>query len=286
VVVVLGGLAAAATMQLSRLKTQLVDKQRQIVTLTSQNDELQQQRTQLEAERKDLEARLNEMRAQLTSATGELGRLRDSFVELQARYETLEGDKSQLETQVSRLTKERDEARVNLGRLDDEKKDLERAAIRLRERLAFLDRDYQRLAAKVAELEQTGGASLGMTLSTGPTETGPSAPTAPVALGAAPPQTVELPPIIVRKHQAGMGTGLPVRAQVAEVNEAHRFVVIDKGANDGVVVGMGFDILRSGAKVGQVVAVRVRPQLAACELVGSRSPEFPHTGDLAIQRNP
>jgi hypothetical protein len=163
-----------------------------------------------------------------------------------------------------------------------------RKVARLRERLTFLDRDYQQLAAKVAALERERTGQPAWTEPATPSAAAPSPPGSAGSSQTAQPfggaQTVELPPIVVRKDQSGMG--LPVRGQVIEVNEAHRFVVVDKGANDGVAIGMIFDILRAGARVAQAVAVRVRPQLAACDLVTSQSPEFPRVGDVAIQRNP
>ena len=290
--VILGGIAAASTVQLSRLKSQLVEKQQTVVSLTAQNDDLTQQLAALATQRKELEGRLTELRNQVSSATGEMGRLRGSVEELQTRYKALEEDNAVVQAQVNRITKERDEARDTIRRVEEEKKDLERAAVRLRERLTFLDRDYQQLAAKVSNLERQNMGQPAWADSAAPMAAPglarPSSPGSgalseePQALGAG--QTVELPPIIVRKDQGG--TGLPVRGQVVEVNDSHRFVVVDQGANDGVQVGMIFDILRAGARVAQAVAVRVRPQLTACDLVTSRSPEFPRVGDMAIQRNP
>jgi len=292
--VILGGIAAASTVQLSRLKGLLVEKQQAVQSLTAQNDELAQQLDALAVQRKELETRLTDLRNQLASATGDVARLRLSVEELQTRYKALEAENATLQVQVSRLTKERDEARTTILKAEEDKKELERAAGRLRERLVFLERDYQQLAAKVSQLEQSRVTPLPAVPSS------PSADSVEVADSAAEPPapappatgapassaspTVELPPIVVRKDQGT--SGLPIRAQVVEVNEPYRFVVVDKGANDGVPVGLIFDVLRGGAKIAQVVAVRVRPQLAACDVLTSQSPAFPRIGDVAIQRNP
>jgi len=213
---------------------------------------------------------------------------------LQARYDALKDENLYLELQVGRLTKERDEATDQLTTLQDEKRDLERTAAGLRERLALLDQDYQRLSERLIQLEQARtSAEAPQPLASPPvpiaslTESSPTSPVSAVTTSpgaSAPSQTVELPPIVVRKDQAG--AGLPIRGRLIEVNEAHRFVVIDKGANDGVRVGMTFDILRRGGVVGQAVAVRVRPQLAAGDLVASRSPGSFQVGDLVVQRSP
>ena len=93
--------------------------------------------------------------------------------------------------------------------------------------------------------------------------------------------TVELPPIIVRKGQAGVSP--PVQGQVVEVNESHGFIVVDKGSLDGVRIGMIFTILRGGTVVGRASVVRVRPQLCASDIVRAGTPGSLEVGDVAIQ---
>ena len=63
-------------------------------------------------------------------------------------------------------------------------------------------------------------------------------------------QAIELPPIVVQKGQAWSGTGL--RARVLEVNAQHRFVVLDKGTEDGIRVGTTFNVERGGGQVGAI----------------------------------
>ena len=94
---------------------------------------------------------------------------------------------------------------------------------------------------------------------------------------------IELPPIVVQKGQAWSGLG--VRARLIEVNDQHHFVVLDKGAEDGLRVGTTFSVLRGGAPVGAVVVVRVRPRLAACDVIPSRSSEPLQVGDLAVPQS-
>ena len=309
-VLIVGGIAVASATQLSRLKRDLVQKQQAITSLRAENATLQNQLASVEEERKTLSNRLDELRGQLAAATGELTQLRASLTEVQGKYEDVTDERSRLDMQVKRLTKERDEATDRIQKLDDEKRETERVSARLRERFVLLDRDYQKLVEKVVELEQQhvvrdlGAASppdtgqpqvaAPMLPAYGPSSSMPSefpsVSSQPAsddrahAASSAPGQTVELPPIVVRKEQAG--TGLPVRARLVEANVQHRFVVLDKGSNDGVRVGMTFDVIRAGAIVAQASAVRVRPQLAACDVVTSRSADFPQVGDLAVQRNP
>lgn len=97
-------------------------------------------------------------------------------------------------------------------------------------------------------------------------------------------QTIELPPIVVRRQPTAWGT--LVRARVVEINPSHRFIVIDQGADQGVRAGMTFELSRGGGTIGQAVAVRVRPRLSACDVVGSDVAEAVRVGDLAVQRGP
>ena len=289
-------LVVGSAIHMVRLTQRLSEREQTVVTLTAQNDQLQQQLTNIEEDRRNIEAKLNELKSQLSSATGEVTRLRAEMTELQGRYELLSTDKVELETRATRLAKERDDSRERARQLDIEKQDLERASSRLRERYALLDRDYQRMSQHVAEIEQqqssasmidhSASASMGALSTPMRPSAAMSMDSAAAASGrtAADGQTVELPPIVVRKDQTG--TGLPLRARLIEVNVGHRFMVIDKGSNDGVRVGMTFDVVRGGATVAQASVVRVRPQLSACDLITARSPETPQVGDLAIQRTP
>ncbi len=314
VAIVLLGIVVSSTTTLSRLKHQLVEKQQLIVSLTEQNDTLQVRLASLETERKELEGRLATLRTQLTAATGDLDKLRGTMTELQVRYDAIEDEKRYLQTQVDQLTKDRNDVKDRLSVVEKEKSELERVAVKFRERLALLDRDYQQLARKLSEVEQRQSAQAsGMPFSqppTSPVMVGPTparspvvspgspstglsegafgsdipAPSALASSGLATPPVIELPPIVVRKQDAGMGPA--IQARLIEVNPSSHFVVIDKGTDDGVLVGMTFDVLRDGATVGRVVAVRVRPQLAACDIIGSRPSTPPHVGDLVVQRHP
>ena len=158
-----------------------------------------------------------------------------------------------------------------------------RSVSRLRERLTLLDRDYHQLTEKVAQLQTNPPSGISVASAAGPTtmvaSDGLASP--PMAM---PEATVELPPIIVRKDQAGMS--MPVRGRLVEVNEPHNFVVVDKGSQDGVRVGMVFDILRGSSSVGRATVVRVRPQLSACDIVRQRTPGPLQAGDVVVQKSP
>ncbi len=280
----------------SHLQQEMTVKQQSIEKLTANNEELQQQLNSIEQERKQLDSRLRDLKTQLASASEELGKLKD----VQLRYDILKDEKNRLEVQMTQLKQERDDSKTRLAHLEQEHDDLEHTAGRLRNRLTLLDRDYQQLAGKVAQLEHEQ-ASAPVTMTEMPASSTSSSPAmaqtppvtpavqpaapSPTASPARETQTIELPPIVVGKEEALVGT-FPVRGRVVEVNEAHRFVVVDQGSDQSVQMGMTFDVLHGNRTIGQAVVVRVRPRIAACDVVTTASEEAPHVGDLVIQRGP
>ncbi len=311
---ILGGVAVTPWFQLAELRQQVAAKQKMIASLTAKNEQFQEQLTAVDTERKAMESRLSGVRNELNTATDELSKLRD----IQLRFDVLKEEKTRLESQVGQLKQERDDTQQRLTRLKDENDDLEHAAVRLRNRLTLLDRDYQHLSTRLSEMEQHQSMNQASSEGMGSMSpiTLPSAGTGanvPSGIGeptpqqlplepqsAAPPvittamatpspdsmnlQTIELPPIVVRKNQAVAGA--LVQAKLVEVNQPQRFVVINQGLDDGVQVGMTFDIMRGSRAIGQAVAVRVRPRISACDLIVTESTTTPQIGDLVIQRGP
>lgn len=278
----LAGLAAVSVMQVS----QLGEKQRLIQTLTAQNQQLQQELAGLQTDRQDLEARLNDVRKELLSTTTELGRLRAVVAEVQGRYDGLASENARVEARVTESARERDAAQEQVHHLEEDKRDLERVSGRLRDRFALLDRDYQRLIQRLEAVERERAITAIMP-NTSPTTSQVSVTSATQAAamsvlpasGAS--QTVELPPIVVRKDQAGVASS--VQGRVVEVNEAHQFVVVDKGSQGGILLGMTLNILRGTARVGRVRVVRVRPQMSACDIIRSDTVGPLQVGDAVAQ---
>ncbi len=264
-----------------RLQQLLETSEQKAKQLEAQNQELAQQIEALQRDRKSVEDKLASLRTQLSSASSDLERSRSSLEELKDRYEKLTEERNKLQSQLTSTSKERDEVQQGLKRLEQENADLERSASHLRERLAFLDRDYRKLADKVAQLEsmheESGNAA------SSPNADASTAPMSNMKTSSSSsiPGAVELPPIIVRKDQAGVS--MPVRGRLVEVNEPHNFVIVDKGSTDGVRVGMTFDVLRGAGSVGRATVVRVRPQLSACDIIRSNTPGPLQAGDLVVQ---
>lgn len=282
VIVGLAGIAAMTLSQVSGLKSQLFDRHRQIQQLSAQNQQLQQELATVQTDRRDVEARLSDVRKELLSTTTELGRLRATVAELQGRYDAMADDKARMESRISELSRERDRVKEQARQLEDDKVDLERTAGRLRDRFAMLDRDYQQVVDRleVLERERQLTAAIPQTVASSNQRARVSAPVEPVkpiapasvaspegdARGTKP---VELPPIVVRKDQTSVAQ--TSQARIVELNEQHGFVVVDKGSNDGVRLGMSIEIFRGASRVGRARVVRVRSTMAACDIIRSET---------------
>jgi len=122
-----------------------------------------------------------------------------------------------------------------------------------------------------------------------PHELAPTAPSVPHNAAARP---ADLPVLRQRPVAGQAGIELPpvlvggVHGRLVNVNQQQRFVIIDKGSEDGVRNGMVFDIVQQGTPVGRATAVRVHPKLAACNLLSESRTTPALAGDLVVQRSP
>ena len=316
---VLGAIALLSMSQIGPLKEQIRRKDQQVATMRSDHEQLQQQVKDLQGEQQNLQGRVQDLRTQLASATTERDQMHSTLDQLQTRFRSIEEDNAKFEQRISELMGERDRLAEQQKALEIEKTSLERQAVRLKNRLAFLGRDYEQVSSLYGQLKvQAEGGTLPSPNVQRPTFAfdGPQAQIAPptgqiaqpgmrpMQLAQAPvsnfaagspgpraaegssdsppqPPTIELSPIVVRSAQAEVMRML--RGQVVEINTTHGFIVVDKGSDDGVQLGMGFDVLRGGGQIAHVVVVRLRSKLSACEIVSARSPGSPQVGDLAVQ---
>lgn len=286
VVALVGGgvLFVSQQQQMRRLQAQLHESQQRVATLDADNQSLTQELDSLEKARKSLEERVSALRDQLASASADLERARSGLEEMKTRADLLTEERAGLQVQVAGVTGERDDVRKRAERLEEANAELERSVVRFRERLGLLDRDYRKVSEELAQLRAAPLPGVTVVGDTEPMTTlirsqGSAARPSPI-----PQATVELPPIIVRRDQAGMT--MPVRGRILEVNEPHNFVVVDQGSVDGVRVGMTFNIIRGAATVGRATVVRVRPQLSACDIVRAQTTGPLQSGDLAVQHGP
>jgi hypothetical protein len=297
-----GSVFVGQTRQLQDVKARLAAMQQEAAQHRAENENLTQQLAALQSERMTLEERLADFRSQFASATTELETSRANLADLGARYDKLAQAQSELHVQVATAVSERDEAKRKVMQLEERNQEVTRAMNRMRERLALLNRDYQRMSERVATLEvappsavdvigavgldaesrRTDYPSLSATPGAPASAPSATAPSTASISSYSPQGLVELPPIVVSTH-SGVGARSSVRGRLLDVNPAHNFVVLDKGSQDGVRVGMRFDILRGGIHVGQATVVRVRPKLSACDIVRASTPSQLEVGDAAVQ---
>jgi outer membrane murein-binding lipoprotein Lpp len=268
--------------QIRTLSTDLAASQDQVAQLEAKNRDMLAQMSTLQAERKGMEERVEALRKQLTDATDELKRVNVRFEDFQLQYEQLEGERGQLQSRLAEVISEREAAQQRGDHLAADNAKLERTVGRMRERINLLDRDYRQISKKLSDIESSPRPGLNVLTEVPASAAALAAQSAPSVLPAMPGlNAIELPPIVVRKDQSAIAS--PVRGRLVEVNDSHNFVVVDQGSQDGVRVGMAFDIVRGASTVGRATVVRVRPNLSACDIVRAKTPGPLQSGDLAVQ---
>jgi cell division protein FtsB len=273
--------------EVSALRQQLRQRQQQLSELEAENQQLAQQLNSLQTERRTMEERMTSLRSELAAASAELERSRVGVEDLKGRQDRIESERADFERRMSSAAQERDQARQRVEQLEQEREQLGRSATRMREQLTLLDRDYRALMDKLAGTEASPHPGVNVIADIRPGGR-IDASAGDEAAGSGITGTVELPPIIVqRDEEAGQDVHpVQIRARVRDVNGEHGFVVIDRGGEHGVHLGMVFDIVREGNVVGQAKITRVRPQLAAGDIVRSRTADALRVGDLAVQTGP
>ena len=280
----LGSMLMKKAQEIRQLARDLEASRQQINTLKNQHQQLTQELSSLQGDLKTRDDRVASLRTQLSTATADLERSETTRKELEERYAKLTGEREALQTQLASRTKERDDIKEKVQRFEQDNAELERAVNRSRERLALLDRDYRQLSEKLTQMEAKPREGLGIVTTVESTAPVRAAEVEEGKVSSSIAGTVELPPIIVRKDQAGMS--IPIRGRILEINEPHSFIVVDQGSEDGVRVGMVFDVLRGAGAVGRATVVRVRPKLSACDIIRSKTPGSLQAGDLAVQSGP
>ena len=286
----IGGVGAVALIvagqsKVQQLQQMLLASQQQIAALEAEHQELGQRFQDLQGQRDKVDKQVASLRDQMTAAGAELERSKASLGEVEERYRRLNEERTELARQVAGLTKEREEATEQLKRLEQDNVDLRRSATGLRERFTLLDRDYRVVSDKLKSFEQAQqGTVMGLSSSAVAAASVLASPGETPPAMVSPGGVVELPPIVVRKDQAGMA--VPVRGRIVEVSEGHNFVVVDKGSLDGIRMGMTLNIVRGSANVGRVSVIRARANMSACDIVRSGTPGPLQVGDLAVQGSP
>ncbi len=246
------GVVGGLILYLQQVRTQLEQTEQTLAQRTQENEALTAQLQDLQRERNQLEERLKGLRSQLERTTEELTTARQSLSQLQAQAEATTQERAGLQAERARLEQERANTQKHLEDLTKANETLTRTVNGLRSRLQLLDRDYHQLKQKQASLAVNVGNV----------------------------QPITLPDLTTNSPRAAGS----VQGTVVQVNEPYSFVIVDKGSEDGMQVGMGFDILRGSTVVGRATANRLRPRLTACDIVREQTSGSLQVGDRAVQR--
>ncbi len=280
-----------------RMEMELVQRRQESETFQAQVQAVTEKLGTVQSERADLEKKSVQLKSQLETVNTEVERTKTELAQAQDRYDRLSAKHAELESELTYLRAERDAAKQAAEHARTAQDDLERTVVRLRGRMELLDRDYKKLAGSLESLNQSTRPGLNVLADStwGPLQTpavladsssvtaGAAAPTQPAAVAAAgsiEPAVVELSSVRVTREQDDLRSA--VSGQVVEVNAPHRFVIVNKGSDDGVEAGMVFNVLHDTVPVGQVRASRVRPGLTACDVVTAAAVQV---GDVALQRS-
>lgn len=280
-----------------QLDRQLLSAKDQISRLVTHNQDLAKQLTEFQEERRTLDGHVRSLSANLSLVAIELEQAHARMLELQGISTALARERAEFETRMAHARAVHDTAVAMIERMTGERAEIHRSVDRLRRQLARLERDHRALERQLAAIPTarpgtTGGlenTALAIPATPAIALAGREAPRSPdptassVAAPADPPGDVmELPAIVIHQVQSGAS---PVTAQLVDVDQPHRFIIINRGGRDGVIRGMVFNLVRGATVVGRAVAVSVRPHLAACDIVQQEASKPVRIGDAAIQRD-
>jgi len=93
------------------------------------------------------------------------------------------------------------------------------------------------------------------------------------------PAEVDLPPIVLQRKEGktssaalsassfgNMSGWETLEGRIITVNNEHNFAVVDLGRQDGVSVGIDFDVYRDGAMIGSIEVIQARERIAAADI--------------------
>ncbi len=297
--VIVGGLGVAVFLfeqkgEVDLLRQQILMKDQQITELMDREQALAQKVSELEGVRAQLRTEVTTMRDELTAAKTELARAQEDLTQAQDRYNRLLANQERLDSEMTYLKAERDAAESSATEAEMSHQELKENVTLLRNRLAMLDREYRKLSDEKQQNSQVARPNVLVvgdsrdskfnsaysTVADSQKQTftpdwSTKQPTAQQQLA------VHMPQIMVPREQ-DLQKEL-VKGQLVSVNPAERFVVLDKGLEDGVSVGMHFDVIRGNTAVGKLRVVRVRDSLSACDIVTADAAQILITGDVAVQ---
>ena len=213
-----------------------------------------------------------------------------------SRLDEIEKEKKELEITLDRAKGERASLEKELVRLLDKARDertsLEKELAMLRRELETSEQEREELTTQIVDMErilEERLAEVNLVRSRLKEVIRKSRPKRE--------ETVELPPIVVRAKTPSSPTPtqpqkivVPQVTQTEEltgkimtINEEHNFVVIDLGSNDGLEVGIVFDVYRDNKEIARIRVVETREQIAVADVISVESRTKIRPGDTIIK---
>ncbi|MCM8789592.1 MAG: hypothetical protein NC916_01020 [Candidatus Omnitrophica bacterium] len=255
----------------TELTVQLNDIRSELKSLQAKNEELIREKMGLELQLKDIEKQRDELsrnfeynKKLLDNISKELVVEKNYKMRLEASFKELKEENSSLTKQVKSLETRKSALEAKLQSLQEKNVALETKISELETglitRISEFKQQLENIQSSRVSLEQPQTGTTGRESS------------------------VELPPIVVRPQERGL-TQPPVRntlfgnipsssgeAKVLSVNKENNFVIIDKGAKDGIRVGNSFVVEREGKGISELEVIQVRDNIAACDIKKQTTP--------------
>lgn len=299
---VLGGLVVAVMLfeqktEVDQLKQQILIKDQQIAEMIDRERMLQDKVKELEGVRAELQTEVSAIRDELASAKTELTRSQNDLAEAQDRYNRLVAQQERLDSEMTYLKAERDAAESSASEARKSHEKLKESVVVLRNRLMLLDREYRKLS-EARDRNEVGPPP--DVLVVGDSRNSQLDPRKAILADSGTgvvsanwsmqnyqnpkQQPLPLPNVVVPREQENRSLP-PVTGKLISVNPTERFVVLDKGTQDGVSVGMHFEVMRNSVPISKLRVVRVRDSLAACDVLNTDALNVLNTGDVAVELN-
>ncbi len=250
----------------TELEAKVAELERMIREKELERKEALQKKLELEVKLSELDLKNRELKRQLDYARRMISILSRDFVREKE-------NRRAMKELLDRMEKENEEIKDKIVRLTKSETYLQKQLSRTEEEKELLERHIQDMNTIVKEsIEQI----LDLTERMKNIETSTSE-------GIAKAKVVNLPPIVVNSTGNASSetteTGVKVEGKILNVNEAHNFVVIDLGKNDGVIEGMEFDVLRDGKKIARVKVRMLKDNVCAADIVKLYGSEGIKVGD-------
>lgn len=246
------------------LALQLNNIRSELKSMQIKNEEVMREKSNLDMdlknitnEKEDLARKFEYNKKLLDSISKELVVEKNDKMRLQDNFKALKSENSLLTRQVKNLDSRKMTLERKLQELGEEN-----AA--MKDRLGHLESG---IAARISEFKQQ-------------LENIQSTRVDIETLETAAPQresSVELPPIVVRPQSPSL-THSPQsnvmlgESKVLSVNKENNFVIIDKGAEDGIKVGQLFSVERGGKEIAELQVIQARDNIAACDIKRQTTP--------------